>query len=415
MNNDHHDDFTKIVKDAGIPITDEEITAIWNQYNAQQGSLISNNTHWSPFWRLITAIVTAPCKWVVNFLITHLLPNSFIKTANDSFLDILAWGLNIERKKGVKARGALTFERINVSRTVTIPAGTIVQSTPINGTVYRLETLNDATFDDNAKTVTILSQALETGSAFNLAPGYYRIIIDPVDEVIAVTNQEQWLQQPGTDDESNESLRLRCRNQFTSVGDFYNDAVYKAIITEFSGIQPDYIWFQHGAPRGAGSANVYLMLPSGPAPDDLVNDINQHINVNGYHGHGDDLQCFPMPIKPIDLNVILVPVGGLTAEQEQTLQTQCEQMIRCAFRENQDFSVTLTWPFARFSKSRLAQELHDFFPNIESLLFEQGDIQSQMEIPTLNTIKLTVQHDANTPLESNWVHYRSSHTHTGKL
>lgn len=354
MIDNHHEDFEKIVKDAGIPTTPEEMKAVWDQYNIDQGSLICNDSYWSPFWRLITAIITTPSQWVVNFLINNLLPNSFVKTASGLLLEILAWGLYLERKKGKEANGTVTFSRVIVTKAVTVPAGTRIHSPSINGTVYELKTLEDATFVDNQTELQTSAQAVAIGSAFNLAPGYYSFLPEPVEGVVSVTNGAEWLQLPGTDDEDDESLRLRCRNQFTAVGDFYHDAAYKAIITDYyAGIRTDYIWFEHEAPRGPGTANAYLMLESGPAPEDLVNDINRHINDEGYHGHGDDLRCFPMPTLDVDLIAVLFPVESLTEAEELELKNGCEQMIRSAFRENQDYNVSKTWPFDRFSISRL--------------------------------------------------------------
>ena len=391
MIDNHQDDFEKIVKNAGIPTTPEAMKTVWDQYNTDQGSLISNDSNWSPFWRLISAIVTTPSQWVVNFLINQLLPNSFIKTASGSFLDILAWGLYLERKNGKEATGTLTFSRVNVTKAVTIPAGTRVHSPAINGTVYELKTLNDVTFADHETELKTSARAVAIGSAFNLAPGYYSSLPEPVEGVVSVTNGAEWLQLPGTDDEDDDSLRLRCRNQFTAVGQFHHDAAYKAIITDYAGLRADYIWFQHGAPRGPGSANAYLMLASGPAPEDLVNDINRHINDQGYHGHGDDLQCFPMPTLSVDLGAVLIPEENLTVEQLEALKTGCEQMIRCAFRENQEYTVSQTWPFNRFSISRLGQELHDFFPHLDSVEFDRGDIESLMELPVLGSLTVTVK------------------------
>ena len=85
---DHHTDFEQMVRDAGIPTTELEMQQQWDAINSDQGSTISNDSNWSPFWRLISAIVTKPALWVVNFLIMDLLPNSFIKTASDTPLDI---------------------------------------------------------------------------------------------------------------------------------------------------------------------------------------------------------------------------------------------------------------------------------------------------------------------------------------
>ena len=107
--NNHEEDFEKIVRDAGIPTTEEEMQAQWDQINEDHDSLIKNDSAWSPFWNLISIIVTSPAKWVVNFLIQHLLPNSYVKTAGKPWLDIMAWGLDLERKDAVEAIGNITY------------------------------------------------------------------------------------------------------------------------------------------------------------------------------------------------------------------------------------------------------------------------------------------------------------------
>ena len=384
----HLTDFEKMVKDAGIPITELEMQQHWDAINKDQGTRISNDSNWSPFWRLISAIVTKPAIWVVNFLIQDLLPNSFIKTAKDKPLDILAWSLNLERKKGEKSKGAITFYREQINMALTIPAGTRIQSITINGMVYELKTIRDATMDVGEKNIDITAEAPETGSAWNLAPGYYTSLPEPIDTITQVINNENWIITLGANDESNDELRLRCQNQFTAVGQFHHDAAYKAIIGQFAGLRMDYIWFQHGAPRGPGSANAYLMVDSGPAPADLVKQVNQHINDHGFHGHGDDMDCFPMPAKKINLTATVFYKAGLSDEKTNQLSAGIEQMIRSAFRENQNFNVTRTWPFNRFSFSKLDQEIHDQFPDLLSIEFSLGDIVTQMELAMLESLKV---------------------------
>ena len=386
----HGEDFTKIVRDAGIPTTQEEMQDQWDQINEDQGSQISNDSRWSPFWRLISAIVTTPGLWVVNFLINSLLPNSFVKTAEDIFLDILAWSLKLDRKEGVATRGLITFTRLNIQNALTIVAGTRIQSPPINGTVYELQTLEETLFPDDSLTVNIEAEAIDTGADFNLAPGYFIYLPEPVEGIVSVRNNGDWITVIGADEEGNDELRLRCRNQFTAVGQFHHDAAYRAIITEFAGLRPDYIWFEHGAPRGAGSANAYLMVESGAAPESLVEEVNDHINNQGYHGHGDDMEAFSMPTISYDLSATLYPIPNLGTIERATLVTQSEEMIRCAFRENNDFVVTRTWPFDRFSMSRLGQEMHEFFLTLDSVEFDRDDIESQMDIPVLGTLTVTL-------------------------
>ncbi|MET4706734.1 baseplate J/gp47 family protein [Endozoicomonas lisbonensis] len=387
----HKEDFTKIVRDAGIPTTEEEMQAQWNQINEDQDSLIKNDNKWSSFWRLVSALVTAPAMWVVQFLINELLPNSFIKTAEGTFLEILAWGLKISRKPAVKTKGKITFTRDQISNAVVVPAGTRIQSPAINGNVYELVTLADTPFPDNQLTVEVEAEAAEAGEGWNLAPGYFSILPEPVTGVVSVRNDDDWIIQPGDEAETDEELQLRCRNQFTAVGEFHHDAAYRAIIAEFAAIRVDYIWFEHGAPRGEGSANAYIMIDSGAPDQPFVTGINTHINDNGYHGHGDDMQCFPMPEKGYALSPDAYLNPNLTEAQQNQLLSDIENMIRSAFRENSDYTVTKSWPFSRFSFSKLSEELHAQFPDLVSIEFNRDDIVNDMELPVISSLAIKKQ------------------------
>ena len=71
--------FEKMLSEAGIPTTEAGMRGRWDTINAEEGSQITNNSAWSPFWRLVSAIVTAPALWLVRLLVRHALPNTFLK------------------------------------------------------------------------------------------------------------------------------------------------------------------------------------------------------------------------------------------------------------------------------------------------------------------------------------------------
>lgn len=105
-------DFKKALADAGIPTTEDGLRRAWEAEVVAQGSKLSNTSTWSPFWRVVTALVTKPVIWILDFLIATVLPNFFVKTAVDAWLDMLAWGVNVERKGASKATGFLLFTRV---------------------------------------------------------------------------------------------------------------------------------------------------------------------------------------------------------------------------------------------------------------------------------------------------------------
>ncbi|NWC73831.1 baseplate J/gp47 family protein [Pseudomonas sp. P7759] len=378
-------DFKQALNDAGIPTTEAKLRAAWEKEVLAQGSKLSNTSTWSPFWRLITALVTKPVMWLIEFIAGTVLPNFFVKTAKDAWLDMLAWAVNVTRKPPTFAEGNLLFTRSALAGVLEIPAGTRVQSIAINGNVYELATIAAVSFIDGESQINVLARAKAAGSGFNLAPGYFSILPEPVPGVVQVVNADGWLTQPGADKEHDDDLRLRVRNQFSAVNQWHTDAVYRAMIASFPGVQPDGVYFEHNAPRGPGSANAYVLFEADSPSETYLASINSYIRDQGNHGHGDDLLVMEMPATQHTVKLTVWLKAGVGAERTPALLADVELFIRAAFRESTavDYQPTLTYPQSRFSFSRLGEELHLQFPGIDSLDFDNVDIVSQLNIPRL--------------------------------
>ncbi|MCI0253454.1 UNVERIFIED_ASMBLY: hypothetical protein E7W53_11845 [Cronobacter sakazakii] len=380
-------DFEEVVKASGMPVTKEALRERFNGIVQEEG-LITNTSNMSPFWRLITAIVTTPVLWLKDVLVGTVLANMFVATASGQMLRLLAWAVNVTAKPATAAQGVIRFYKADAGAVVTVKAGTLIQTERINGTVYELATTSDFTLAAGVASALIPVQATATGGAFNLAPGYYRILPVAVDGISHVVNDTDWLTVPGADEESDDELRERCRNQFNLVGNYHTDAVYRSMIASVAGLSIDRIFFEHEAPRGPGTANAYLLLDTGVTSDPFIEAVNDYITTQGHHGHGDDMQCFAMPETRHTLAVTLYVrnLANLTAEEQNALRTGAENLIRCAFRENNEFDVKKTWPFSRFSFSNLGRELHRQFAAIDSLAFSLTDIVSGLSVPRLDTL-----------------------------
>jgi uncharacterized phage protein gp47/JayE len=387
-------DFKKVIADAGIPTTEAALKAEWEKEVEAQGAKVANTSSYSPFWRVMTALVTKPVLWLLDFLCMTVLPNFFVKTAVDAWLDTLAWAVNVERKGATKARGKLLFTRAIPDGVLELEKGIVVQSAAINGNVYKLVTTAPATFQQGQLQLDVPVEAVEAGSGFNLAPGYYAILPVPIPGIVQVVNKDGWLESPGADPEPNDQLRLRVRNQFSAVNQWHTDAVYRAMISAFPGVRPDGVYFEHGAPRGPGSANAYILFDAGVPADAYLQQINAHIRDQGNHGHGDDLLAMVMPEVPATVTLWLWPKPNLGAERIAALVKEVELFVRAAFRESTatDYQPTLTYPQSRFSYSRLSEEIHQQFEDIASLRFLPGqDIISGLNIPRLGQLKVTAQ------------------------
>lgn len=385
-------DFKQALTDAGIPTTEAGLRKAWESEVAAQGSKLSNTSAYSPFWRLITALVTKPVMWLISFISDTVLPNFFVKTASNAWLDTLAWAVNVERKGATKAKGVILFTRIAAGGTLELPAGIVVQSSAINGHIYQLVTTTPAIFADGLLQLEVPVEAQEVGSGYNLAPGYYAILPVPLAGIAQVVNVDGWLIAPGADPEPDEQLRLRVRNQFSAVNQWHTDAVYRAMISAFPGVRPDGVYFLHGAPRGPGSANAYVLFDADVPADTYLEQINAHIRDQGNHGHGDDLVVMVMPETEHSIRLTLWPRALIGNEKRDSLRDEVALFVRAAFRESTatDYQPTLTYPQSRFSFSRLGEELHQQFPGIESLHFDNADIVSELSIPRINSLEVTL-------------------------
>ncbi|MEI8244354.1 MAG: baseplate J/gp47 family protein [Lentisphaerota bacterium] len=386
--NTEEQQFADALEQSGMSITDTAIKADLQALADAAHLPIANSNRYSPFWNFCIQAVILPVQFLVAFLIRRVMPGLYVKTASGAMLDLIAWGYDLTRKPAVKTRGDLVFSRGNTSGQLQVPAGTRVRTIAINGNVYRMITLFDATIEAGSSSVRVAAEAESAGSAYNLGATYYSIMDSSVPGVVAVTNPIDYLSLPGADEESDEELRLRIRNQFSAVGDWHTDAKYKAMIAAQTGFRIDRIFFDHNIPRGPGSADAYILFDAGTVPTAYLAAVNAYISDQGNHGHGDDLLVKAMPETTHDVAVDVIFKASVAPAAKAGILANIEQFIRCAFRENSDYlpEVTQTWPYARFSFSRLDYELHDNFPGIAALEWAQGDIVSTLDVPRLDTL-----------------------------
>lgn len=379
-------DYTTLFKQelqaAGIPVNHEELQALWQKHVDQGEFTVSNTSTFSPFFRLQKSIMVEPAEQLIQSLITQVMPNSFVMLAGGEWLKQHGESRKTPKLPAVKAQGVVEFTRADMDTELVIPAGTVVESLPINGQVYRVFTLYDQTFAVGESTQKIPVQAEQTGQNYNLAAGYYVRVISDIENLTAINNAD-WLTTAGQDIETDDNYRLRIRDAFSSLGSYHVDAVYRSIISAFTGISVDNIVFEKNAPRGPGSANAYVFLNVGEISPALLNQINNHIAA-GNHGSGDDLQVFAINTQP----------QNIVANYQQHPNTQnrsadIEQFIRAAFRQNAAYkNVTKCKPNELFSFSQLATEIHTQFSELKTIRFENADINCELWLPTINTVAL---------------------------
>lgn len=385
-------DFKQMLAESGLPVEETQIRQKFEELTAQE-NLITNTSKMSPFWRLITAIAVKPMKWLIDHLIAEILPNLFVKTAKEKWLQIHAWAIGLDFKQATKAEGVIHFTKESALTELTVKAGTIVQTERINDVIFRLIVTQDTPIPKGTLSAPVPVIAENAGADYNLAAGYYRILSETIAGIKSVENKDDWLTAPGADRETNEELRERYRTQFSSVGQYHIDSVYRGMISKVAGLSVDRIYFKHDAPRGAGTANAYLLLDTGVTSQPFIDKVNHYVQTEGNHGHGDDLICFAMPETQhvITCGVYFRPSQAVGETRKEEIVKGVENMIRSAFRENNNYAVTKTYPFSRFSWSKLGEEIHDRFNEIDSIIWGQADIQSELSIPRISRLTVSVQ------------------------
>lgn len=386
------EDFKQMLAETGLPVEETQIRQKFEELTAQE-NIITNTSKMSPFWRLITAIAIKPVKWLIDHLIAEILPNLFVKTAKEKWLQIHAWAIGLDFKQATKAEGVIHFTKESELTELTIKAGTVVQTERINDVIFRLIVTQDTAIPKGMLSAPVPVIAENAGADYNLASGYYRILPESLAGIKSVENKDDWLTTPGSDRETNEELRERYRTQFSSVGQHHIDSVYRGMISKVAGLSVDRIYFKHDAPRGSGTANAYLLLDTGVTSQPFIDKVNHYVQTEGNHGHGDDLICFAMPETQhvITCGVYFRPSQAIGEIRKAEIVAEVENMIRCAFRENNNYTVTKTYPFSRFSWSKLGEEIHDRFNEIDSIIWGQTDIQSDLSIPRVSRLTVSVQ------------------------
>lgn len=387
-------DFKPILSEVGIPTTEETIAIELEKTVEAAGSKVSNDSRMSPFWRLIKAIVITPTLWLIdNLLASHVLPNTFAATAKDIYLDLKAWDVDLVRKAATKTRGVIAFFKEVPENPIVIPKGTVIETDRIENTTYRMVVVDDVLIEANQASGLVICEAEQAGSGYNLPAGYYSILPIGTSGISHAMNQADWIVTLGSDLEDDDELSLRIRNQFSVVGRYHIDTIYRAMLASVAGVRSDQIYFLHDAPRGPGTANAYILMDVGITPSHLLEQLNVYVMAEGNHGHGDDVLCLALPETIHTIHATIWAKPNISDVRQKRLKTDVENMVKAAFRESDSYkSVTRTYPKSTFSFSKLTEEIHaELNDSLLSVRFDESDIDSELAIPRLSQVVVSYE------------------------
>ncbi len=372
-----------------MPTDETGLKAKWQLVGDENGVDVKAEDSFNPFWRMLSALTSTPVLWLIDFMSEKVMPNQYLKYASGDALQDIAWGMDVEKKTEKKCQVMITFTRVEIDGTLDVPVDTWIHSPEINGVIYKLRTLALAQFAIGELEIDILCEAEQAGEAYNLGTGYYHVLPKEVSGVIAVTNKDSSIVSPGQDEESDEDLRARTRDKWSTQYSWHADVVYRSIVSEFDGVDSDAIWFDRATPRSENSADILLLFEAGEPSQTFLDSINEEIKSNELTGLGDDVLVKGISRIGQDIVCNYSSVPGLTDDQETTLKTDLMNFIGAAFRENtgSGWSVTKTQPYDDFSFGLLTHEMFSAFSGkIKNLRFENDDVVSELWVPSIQTL-----------------------------
>ncbi len=380
---------TKAMMAETMPVDESALKDEWQSVGESNGVDVKAQDIYNPFWRTISELITKPVLWLINFNNDYVMPNLFLKFATGSWLRTIAWGMYVEAMTETKAKMLVNFVRIDGGDTLDVALGVDVHSANINGIIYKLKTIEAGRFEAGDLELQILCEAEKAGSAYNLGAGYYHVLPKSISGIVSVSNLENSIVAAGTNDETDDELRIRTRDQWANQFNWHVDVVYKKMVSDFEGVEPDDVWFDRSSPRAENSADILILFDVGQPTQDFIDNINNQIQTNELQGLGDDVLVKTMPRIDQDIVCNYSSADGLTETQLSQLDLDINNFIGAAFRDNAGlgWSVTRTKPYDTFSFGRLTFELFgQFSGQIKTLRFDNADIASTLSVPGINTL-----------------------------
>ncbi len=157
----------------------------------------------------------------------------FPTTATGKFLEQHGAVRGIYKKSAAKASGQITFQcQTPPAEDLLIPAGTLCASSRAEGLLY--QTTQDGIIKAGKTLVTVIGEALETGSQANLAPGYLDLLVAPIPGITSINNPSKMA--GGCEEEEDEPFRVRVIEAFRKISNGANLAYYEQFAKNLPGV-----------------------------------------------------------------------------------------------------------------------------------------------------------------------------------
>lgn len=305
----------------------------------------------------------------------QLLPNRFLMTAKDKWLDMKAEELSLKRYPATKTRGYVIFSRSDTEKVTKVTKDKIVGTK--GGLRYKV--VADVELKENESARSILVEAEEVGSKYNVVGGLVTDIITPISGIDRVLNPNDWVTKMGKDEETDESLRSRCLSLWQGLSGA-NKGAYIAWTKSVEGFGDVRIV---STARGLGTVDVIFVGIDNMQPNQELIERVQNV-INDKKPIATDILVKAPSLVPIDMviNVVLLPSSSLTKDEIKS----AVQMYFKKIKIGEDFEP-----------SALSGFLFGNCEGIKSIVLDnQPIVISELQIASLGRLNINISNSEHT-------------------
>jgi len=212
-------------------------------------------------------LLAAEAEWLsdLGVAIQNVAKGGWLDDAEGDWLTLLAWNLfQVERAPATFTIGRITLTDSANAGPFTIDPNSIVVADGSRS--LRFQYSEDTTYSlALGGSVSILVQAESAGAAYNLGAAAVSVLLTALPGV-SVTNAVDWITQQGKDEESDASLRARCRARWSTLGTGSNEDAYLYWARSVPGVTDARVV----SDPATGIVTVYVRGPAGPAGAGVV-------------------------------------------------------------------------------------------------------------------------------------------------
>lgn len=273
------------VLDEILPVPDiEELKEEIVEQLKDEGFVITNFGSGGVFFTLLMIVLRVRIEFIN--LLRSVLNNMFVSHAEGVWLKLKAADFSKKQKDALKTQGNVTVTRGDGADAVRIPKGHVFKTIKdVNGEELRFFVMEDTVLQKGAQTVSVLVEAEQEGSKYNVPPGQISRSLTYLEGGCTVTNGSGWIVREGSDVEDVESLRERTLRSWSELATRPIAEKYQNACEQVPGVL--FVKVDDLHPRGQGTVDIVVTSTAGAATESLLTQVR--VEVNKIIGSYDDV------------------------------------------------------------------------------------------------------------------------------